>query len=147
MQQGKLVDAYAEAVKSAGANENGAMNGFMGIGMMNMNTGNVVGNAAAGAWNNTENSRMDLSKEQQTFTEETQPEINLENKEEKTEEVAQEAKPEESNEWTCVCGNKNNGNFCTNCGKPKLAKKRCPKCNAELEANIKFCPNCGEKVE
>ena len=34
MQQGKMVDAYSEAVKSAAENSNGAMNGFMGIGMI-----------------------------------------------------------------------------------------------------------------
>lgn len=51
MQKGKLVDSYAEAVKGAANNEAGSLNGFMGIGMMNMNTGNLFGNVAAGAMN------------------------------------------------------------------------------------------------
>ena len=51
MQKGKLVDSYAEAVKSAASNEAGSLNGFMGIGMMNMNAGNLFGNVAAGAMN------------------------------------------------------------------------------------------------
>jgi len=51
MQKGKLVDSYAEAVKSAASNEAGSLNGFMGIGMMNMNAGNLFGNVATGAMN------------------------------------------------------------------------------------------------
>jgi len=51
MQKGKLVDSYAEAVKGAASNEAGSLNGFMGIGMMNMNTGNLFGNVAAGTMN------------------------------------------------------------------------------------------------
>ena len=51
LQKGKLVDSYAEAVKGAANNEAGSLNGFMGIGMMNMNTGNLFGNVAAGTMN------------------------------------------------------------------------------------------------
>ena len=51
MQKGKLVDSYAEAVKGAANNEAGPLNGFMGIGMMNMNTGNLFGNVAASTMN------------------------------------------------------------------------------------------------
>ena len=51
MQKGKLVDSYAEAVKSAASNEAGSLNGFLGIGMMNMNTGNLFGNIAGGTMN------------------------------------------------------------------------------------------------
>lgn len=136
MQQGKMVSAYSEAVKSAAANESGAMNGFMGIGMMNMNTGNVVGGAVSGPWNNTENSKMDLSKQEVV--------------EKPVEEPAETEKPvvtEETanNKWTCECGSENEGNFCTNCGtaKPKV----CKKCNSKLGKDSKFCSNCGEKAE
>lgn len=139
MQQGKMVSAYSEAVKSAAENSGGAMNGFMGIGMMNMNTGNVVGGAVSGPWNNTENSKMDLSKQEET----------VENKveETKTEEpaVTEEVKEAVSNKWTCDCGSENEGNFCTNCGSPK--PRICKKCNNKLGKDAKFCSNCGEKVE
>ncbi|WP_419021707.1 SPFH domain-containing protein, partial [Holdemanella sp.] len=113
MQQGKMVSAYSEAVKSAAENSGGAMNGFMGIGMMNMNTGNVVGGAVSGPWNNTENSKMDLSKQEEVVEKPVE--------ETKTEEpaVVKEAKEPVSNKWTCDCGSENEGNFCTNCGSPK----------------------------
>ena len=27
--------------------------------------------------------------------------------------------PDEITEWTCECGQKNTGKFCSNCGKPR----------------------------
>ena len=46
MQQGRMVDAYANAVENAASNANGAATGFMGIGFANMATGGFVPNAA-----------------------------------------------------------------------------------------------------
>ena len=50
MQQGTLVGAYANAVQDAANNANGSMNGFMGVGMMNMASGGMMGGAAQGAF-------------------------------------------------------------------------------------------------
>ena len=52
MQQGTLTGAYAQAVQDAANNANGAANGFMGVGMMNMASGGVVGGVANGAFVN-----------------------------------------------------------------------------------------------
>ena len=52
MQQGTLTGAYANAVQDAANNANGAANGFMGIGMMNMASGGMVAGTAAGAFQN-----------------------------------------------------------------------------------------------
>lgn len=134
MQQGKIVEAYSEAVKSAASNEAGAMNGFMGIGMMNMSTGNVMQNAVVAPWQNTEKSTIDLSKQEE------QKEV----KEEKVEEAKTENEQVEE-KWKCDCGIENEGKFCCNCGNPK--PKFCKKCNTKIEKGDKFCSNCGEKVE
>ena len=49
--------------------------------------------------------------------------------------------------WTCACGSVNTGNFCTNCGSPKpAAEVVCPRCGFKPEPGTKFCPNCGEKL-
>lgn len=40
MREGKVAAAYAEALKEAAKNPNGAMNGFVGMGMLNMSMGN-----------------------------------------------------------------------------------------------------------
>lgn len=45
MQQGTLTGAYAQAVQDAANNANGAANGFMGVGMMNMASGGEIGRA------------------------------------------------------------------------------------------------------
>lgn len=55
MQQGTLTGAYAQAVKDAANNEGGAMNGFMGVGMMNMASGGMIGGAATNAFNTSSN--------------------------------------------------------------------------------------------
>lgn len=50
LQQGTLTSAYANAVQDAAKNDNGPVNGFMGIGVMNMATGGAVNSAVQGAW-------------------------------------------------------------------------------------------------
>lgn len=48
MREGKIAAAYAEALKEAAKNSNGAMNGLFGMGMLNMNMGNGAINAVLG---------------------------------------------------------------------------------------------------
>ena len=122
MQQGKMVDAYSEAVKNAAKNESGALNGFMGVGVMNMATGNVMGNAVANPWQDTQKSTIDLSKQEEQKVEEPVKET--------TEVVTEEPKQEVKSTWTCQCGKENEGNFCSNCGSKK--PKACKKCNGKL---------------
>ncbi len=119
MQQGRMVGSYANAMETAAGNANGAANGFMGIGMMNMAGGMGVAN---GAWNqNNSANTMDLSQKQEPATAES---------------------------WTCACGqsNPNTAKFCNECGKPKADKKACSKCQTPNDSNSKFCNNCGEKL-
>ena len=63
MQQGTLTGAYSRAVEDAANNPNGAATGFMGVGMMNMASGNMVGGTAAGAFQNQGVSAKDLGAE------------------------------------------------------------------------------------
>ena len=145
MQQGKMVEAYSEAVKSAAENSNGAMNGFMGIGMMNMSTGNVMGQAVQGVWQNTEKSSMDLSKQEEAKAEQQAKAQEQASATQSEKTQANEEQKAEIAKWKCDCGVENEGNFCVNCGNPK--PKFCKKCNVKLEKDAKFCSNCGEKVE
>ncbi len=50
---------------------------------------------------------------------------------------------------TCPhCGAKvSGGKFCPNCGKPLASTKFCTNCGATLEADAKFCAECGTKQE
>ena len=143
LQQGRLVDAYAEAVQKAAENKSGSINGFMGIGMMNMATNGMTSGAANGPWQNTQNSQMDLSKP------------NIENAPQTTEEqmkaavVGSAQAQSEAGEWNCECGSKNAGKFCSNCGKAKPAqdKRQCPNCKAVTDKDAKFCGECGTKLD
>ena len=126
MQQGRMVGAYSNAVENAAKNENGAANGFMGIGMMNMSTNGMMQNVANGPWNqNNDASRLDLSKQEEAKADDTTAEG-----------------------LTCECGHVNpaDGKFCSECGKVKTSKKVCPKCKMPNDAGNKFCNNCGEQL-
>lgn len=117
MQQGTLTGAYANAVQDAAKNEVGAMNGFLGVGMMNMASGGMMGDAAANAVN---------------------PQINPGNTQAYDPYANQAA--EQLNQARAVAANAQaqatavqNTNFCPNCGNPTSGSN--------------FCPNCGTKLK
>ena len=129
MQQGRMTSAYANAMEKAADNSNGAMNGFMGLGVMNMATGGAMNGMATNPWTkNTEGSTIDLSKEGATA-----------------------AEPQKEETWKCECGHENpsSAKFCAECGKPKpvAGTNKCPKCGAEVSKDAKFCGECGEKLQ
>ena len=119
-QKGVLTDAYANAVQDAASNQAGAMNGFMGIGMMNMNTGGAFGQVNSNDQMN--NQVNNVSTQAQT----PEPVTNT------------------NAEWKCACGVSNDGKFCKECGASK--DKKCPKCETINEPGTKFCKECGEKL-
>ena len=106
MLRGHMAGATAQAMNTAAANENGAMAGFMGMGM----AGNMMGNMAGfmqGAGNT-----QDTMVNQQVSG------------------------------WTCECGAKSSGKFCSNCGKAQPGGWTCG-CGAVNQGN--FCSECGAK--
>jgi len=131
-----LAAAQAQAMKDAANNQSaGPMMAFAGLNMANMaggmNTGNLYNMAA----------------QQQQMAQQAQPQM-----QQPGAPVAgvvaggpAEAPKMQAGRWTCECGSENNGNFCTNCGKPKPQPKNwfCPQCGIENTGN--FCTNCGTK--
>ncbi len=141
-----LVDAQAQAMKTAAANENGAMMGFMGMNMaqtaggLNANTlfqmGQQVPSPAPATnavpvqdgWK-CSCGAVNVGK----FCTECGA-----------------GKP--SDGWSCpACGSVNKGKFCSECGTKKPAAAplyRCDKCGWEPEdpkKPPKFCPECGDR--
>lgn len=98
MQQGTLTGAYANAVQEAAANPNGAANGFVGVGMMNMASGGMVGGTVQGAFQNPGTTSANMNNNAVT----TQP----------------SATPTFAGAKFCPeCGTPTNGaKFCSNCG-------------------------------
>ena len=56
------------------------------------------------------------------------------------------SKPVPQGEWICSCGHRNTGKFCSECGKPKPEGAHCPKCGWSSPEPAKFCPECGNKL-
>lgn len=131
MQGARANAAASEAIKTAAGNEAGAMNGFVGMGMINQ------GGAMFGA---------NMSSQSQAQNQMT--EMNVvgggvkEPVDNNTQETGEEVK--------CPnCGAIITGNFCTECGtkKPEVtAEKFCTSCGNKVDAESKFCMNCGNKL-
>ena len=130
-QQGVLTSAYANAVQEAAKNSNGSMNGFMGIGMMNMAAGNTFGAVTSNVANN-----VNYGTPNQGNPNEVQS-------------TKEEPKKEATNidSWKCSCGTENTGKFCSECGNKKPEENVCPNCKAKVEEADKFCPECGQKLK
>ena len=128
MLSGVLTSAYANAVQDAAKNANGSMNGFMGIGMMNMAAGNTFGAVTSNVANN-----VNYGTPAQAGANQTAPTQNQETPKADT--------------WKCACGTENTGNFCSECGNKKPEENVCPNCKAKVEETDKFCPECGQKLK
>jgi len=118
MQQGAIIGAMGDAANNA----NGAANGFMGVGMMNMAAGSgMVGNVTSNAF-----SAQGAPSSTNSFDPYAKTNENVNTKH-------------------CTnCGHIVTGKFCSNCGTPVNAK-RCTNCGLDVDGN--FCSNCGTKVE
>ena len=120
-----LVTAQADAMRSAAANESGAMTGFMGMGMA-MNAGGGM---------NAQN-LFAMGQQQQAAAAPAPAPA-----------PAAPAAPA-ADAWVCSCGATATGKFCPECGTKKPEPKpadgwTCPSCGAT--ATGKFCPECGTK--
>jgi len=132
-----MVQAQAEAMKAAAANENGAMMGFMGMNMA-QTAGGLNANAlyqmgaqqAPAAPQNGWKCKCGTVNTGKFCTE-----------------------CGASQGWTCSCGAVNKGKFCAECGakKPSEALQyACDKCGWEPKDPTnppKFCPECGDKFD
>ena len=106
--------AIARGIEAAGSNTGGAVNSFMGLGM---GMGGFV--------------QPFMSTP--VHTQQTIPPAHVQRNDSSTDLFS-------NNSWTCECGIKNEGNFCSNCGKPK---KQPWKCSCGQMNKGKFCSNCG----
>ena len=148
VQRAMMTGAVARGIEAAGSNENGAMTGFMGMGMA-MNAGGTnpqnlyamgqqaqpaapAAAPAADGWKCACGA---------TVTGKFCPECGS-------------PKPAVADDgWTCACGAVNKGKFCSACGAKKPAgvpQYKCDKCGwepADPKHPPKFCPECGDPFD
>ncbi len=136
MQQGTLVGSYSNAMVDAANNANGAANGFMGMGMMNMAGGMGM---AGGVFNNQGTS----------FDNAVDPFANVQNSNVNSENKAASSNANIEGVKCPKCGTMITGKFCIECGEKRpeanSGVKKCPNCGAL--ANGKFCTECGTKID
>ena len=136
-----MVQAQAEAMKAAAANENGTMMGFMGM--------NMAQNA--GGFNAAQLFQMG---QQQTMAAPTAPKKNTWTCKCGTVNIGKFCTECGSAQgWTCKCGSINKGKFCPECGakKPDAEPQyACDKCGwepADPKNPPRFCPECGDPFD
>lgn len=131
-----MVQAQAEAMKTAAGNKNGAMMGFMGMNMAQ----------SAGGLNANALYQMGASQDP-TPVDGWKCTCGTVNTGKFCAECGS-AKPADG--WVCACGHVNKGKFCSECGARKPAGARlyrCDKCGWEPDEPQhppKFCPECGD---
>ena len=115
---GRMTNATADAMQAAASNPSGAMNGFMGMGMVGMGQGGF--NAAQNLYT------TGVQQQQQ---------------------VQQQPAAPAADSWKCSCGAVVTGKFCPECGAKKPEPKPAGdswKCSCGAVATGKFCPECGK---
>ena len=141
MQQGRVLDV----MEKAASNANGAANGFMGIGMMNMASQGMGSSVMQNAFNPAQTAQQPVN--QQPIQE--QPvSAPVEEPAEQPAPVSNSVNENSSNGWVCpTCGNVATGKFCGECGTKKPESNVCPNCGSKLNEGAKFCGECGTKVQ
>ncbi|MDO5399806.1 MAG: SPFH domain-containing protein [Eubacteriales bacterium] len=132
-----MVQAQAEAMKTAAGNENGAMMGFLGMNMAQ----------TAGGLNANALFQMGQQAQPSPAADSWKCSCGAEN----TGKFCVECGAPRQTGWVCACGAVNKGKFCSECGAKKPAAAplyRCDKCGWEPEDPKnppKFCPECGDR--
>lgn len=140
MAAARLVGAQASAMQAAASNTNGAMAGFMGMGMASQAGGaNIQNLFAMGQQQAMQAQQMAAQQYQQSVQQQPVQPQNV-----------QPTPAQAVAGWTCSCGAVNKGKFCPECGSPKPAGAplyKCDKCGwepADPKNPPKFCPECGD---
>lgn len=120
--RGMAVKNITEGVRDAGSNANGAMTGFMGVGMgLNSMNATLGGLNALQTPNDMQNANGMAAMGQMA------------------------GQTPATKSWVCACGQTNAGKFCGNCGKPAPKMPWTCACGETNEGN--FCSNCGKARE
>lgn len=146
VREGYVQGAVARGMEAAGSNANGAMAGFMGMGMASNATGGFMGAASATNMQQmqmqNQNNPVQAAQPVQTPADMWQCECGASNQGKFCNECGK-PKPAAAGAWLCECGAENKGKFCSECGKPRPVSDTW-KCECGAENKGKFCSECGK---
>ena len=138
-----MVGAQADAMKAAAANESGAMNGFIGMGMaMNAGGGMNAQNLFAMGAQQEEAIRQEEMRRQE---EARQQEEARRQEAMRQQMAAAPVQQQSADSWTCSCGYVATGKFCPECGTKRPEKPTGWVCSCGALNKGKFCSECGAK--
>ena len=144
IREGYVQAAAARGLEAAGSNANGAMAGFMGMGMAGNIGGSIVGNASS-----VNMAQMQMNQQ----TQNNMNQVNMGLGQMNHSNMGVQPQPQQAAGWTCSCGAVNTGKFCSECGAKRPAGApvyRCDKCGwqpADPAHPPKFCPECGDPFD
>lgn len=133
IREGYVQAAAARGLEAAGSNANGAMAGFMGMGMAGNIGGSIVGNASS-----VNMAQMQMNQQAQN----NMNQVNMGMGQMNQSNMGVQPQPQQAAGWTCSCGQVNSGKFCSNCGKPAPSTDWTCSCGQVNTGN--FCSNCGK---
>lgn len=133
IREGYVQAAAARGLEAAGSNANGAMAGFMGMGMAGNIGGSIVGNASS-----VNMAQMQMNQQAQN----NMNQMNMGMGQMNQSNMGVQPQPQQAAGWTCSCGQVNSGKFCSNCGKPAPSVDWTCSCGQVNTGN--FCSNCGK---
>ena len=116
VREGYVQGSIARGMEAAGSNPQGPTGAFVGMGVGMSTTGGFMSSA-------TQTNREQMAREAELRE--------------------RQAQQETANGWTCECGAKNTGKFCSECGKKKPEDKGSWTCSCGQVCTGKFCPECG----
>lgn len=146
MMAGRMTDSTAAAMENAASNPNGAMNGFVGMGM----AGGAMGGGFNAAQSLYQQGVQQMSQQQPVQNTGSASWVCACGTQNTGRFCTNCGQPQPQQGWTCKCGTVNQGKFCMNCGSPKPEGAPVYKCNKcgwvpENPQNPpKFCPECGD---
>ncbi len=156
VREGYLQGHMARGLEAAGSNANGAMAGFMGMGVGMQAGGNAMGAASPAnmqqmQMQNAQNMQQNRSGQQ--FQSQAAGntagwtcECGAVNSGKFCSECGK-PQPKKTEEWTCKCGHRNQGKFCSECGAPKAEQLGTWTCKCGAVNSGKFCSDCGKPVQ